>query len=331
MNYKLLDTLNEFNVELDPDSGDFMYCKRQYTLNNNFDFTGREFITSTADVAFILKNLQEYGVEHSFACFVLSDRSCVVQQLGMGDFCSCVVNLDILRYTALQLNAEDVYLAHNHPSGSLKFSLQDKIMHKACLRVLGDMYKGSILINTTSGNFAFIRDASDKEKIESIPFSELTDIKIDVIQFSKQVFSKDFNYRKAFTVSSPDDIAKFISSQKFGKRNKAGMLIMNKGMTIVANLHLPFSRITETSIPEIASYMQRCITALGGTDTIVYYTGTLSKRMMQLLKKEFMNVSGHTLCDVCYDFNNGMKSGLSEGYLNETSLSKVYKSKSVKL
>lgn len=331
MNYKLLDTLNEFNVELNPDSGDFIYCKRQYTLNNNFDFTGREFITSTADVAFILKNLQEYAVEHSFACFVLSDRTCVVQQLGMGDFSSCVVNLDILRYTSLQLNAEDVYLAHNHPSGSLKFSLQDKIMHKACSRVLGDIYKGSILINTTSGNFAFIRDASDKEKIESIPDPELTDIKIDVIQFSKHVLSHDFNYRKAFSVIGLDDIAKFISSQKFGKRNKAGMLIMNKAMTIVANLHLPFSRITEASIPDIVSYMQKCITAFGGTDTIVYYTGTLSKRMMQHLKKEFNTVSGHTLCDVCYDFNNGMKSGLSEGYLNETSLSEVYKSKSVKL
>ena len=331
MNYKLLDTLNEFNVEFDPDSGDFMYCKRQYTLNNNFDFTGKEFITSTADVAFILKNLQHYGVEHSFACFVLSDHSCVIQQLGMGDFCSCVVNLDILRFTALQLNAEDVYLAHNHPSGSLKFSLQDKIMHKACSRVLGDMYKGSILINTTSGNFAFIRDASNKERIESIPDPELTDIKIDVIQFSKQVFSHDFTYRKAFTVTGPDDIAKFISSQKFGKRNKAGMLIMNKAMIIVANLHLPFSRIMEASIPDIASYMQKCITAFGGTDTIVYYTGTLSKRMMQLLKNEFNKVSRHTLCDVCYDFNNGMKSGLSEGYLNETSLSKVYKSKLVKL
>ena len=59
MNYVTIDKLNDLDIEINPRDGDFIYCKRQYTLNNSFDFTGREIISSTADVAFILKNLQE--------------------------------------------------------------------------------------------------------------------------------------------------------------------------------------------------------------------------------------------------------------------------------
>lgn len=331
MNYITLDKLNNLDIEINQKDGDFHYCKRQYSINKNFDFTGREFITSTADVAFILKNLQEYGVEHSFICYVLQDKTCIVQQIGMGDFSSCVVNIDILRYTAIKLDAKDVYMAHNHPSGSLKFSNQDRLMHSTCSKSLGEKYKGSILINTTSGNYAFINNENAREKISRIPESELTDIPVQVIQFNKQVFSRDYNYNKPILVTSPDDIAMFISSQKFGKRDKAGMLILNRAMIVVANIHLPYSELSESTSKNLAEYMQKCITGLGGTETILYFSGNISKKLMQTIKSDFSKISSYHLCDICYEYNKKMRSGVSEGYLYEERSRDKYKGKSIKL
>ena len=331
MNYVTIDKLNELDIEINPRDGDFIYCKRQYTLNNSFDFTGREIISSTADVAFILKNLQEYGVEHSFMCYVLNDNTCIVQQIGIGDFSSCVVNIDILRYTAVKLNAKGVYMAHNHPSGNLNFSRQDRIMHNRCSNSLGNLYQGSIIINTTSGNYAYIKHEADKESISRIPEEELTDIPIQVLQFNKQVFSREYNYLKPFKVTSSDDVAAFISSQKYGARDKAGMLVLNRSMIVMANIQLPFSKINNTTKKELASYMQKCITGMGGTDAVLYFSGNIGKKTMQELKKEFSKISAHNLCDICYNYNGRMKSGLSEGFLNDEKVSDKYKGKSIKI
>lgn len=332
MNYISINNLNNLDdIHIDSSNGDFLYCQRIFSENKSFEFTGREFITSTSDVAFILKNLQGYGIEHSFVCYVLPDRTAVVQHLGMGDFTSCVVNLDIIRYTMIKLNAEGVYLAHNHPSGNLFFGMHDRLMHASCERAMGEIYKGSILINTVTGHYAFIQHDSDKETIDRIANPQLTDVPVQVIEFDKQVFSREFNYNKALKVQGPTDIAIFISTQKFGMRNKAGILILNRSMMIMANIHLPFTKVSEDTCPEIASYIQKCITATGGTDTIMYFSGSISKKMMSLLRTELARISNFKLCDVCYDLDHGLQSALENGLLKDDSMSIRYKGTSIKI
>lgn len=332
MNYISINKLNDIgDIQVDSSNGDFLYCQRQFSENKTFDFTGREYVTSTSDVAFILKSLQEYGIEHSFVCYVLPDKTAIVQHLGMGDFTSCVVNIDIIRYTMLKLRAEGVYLAHNHPSGNLIFGMHDRLMHASCEKAMGNVYKGSILINTITGHYAFIQHDSDKEAISRIPSPELTDIPVQVIEFDKQVFSREFNYNKALKVLGPSDIAIFISTQKFGMRDKAGILILNRSMMLMANLHLPFTKISETTCSEIASYIQKCITATGGTDTIMYFSGNISKKVMNLLRTELARISNFKICDVCYDLANGLQSALGNGLLKDESLSTRYKGPTIKI
>jgi len=58
MNYISINNLNNLDdIHIDSSNGDFLYCQRRFSENKSFEFTGREFITSTSDVAFILKNL----------------------------------------------------------------------------------------------------------------------------------------------------------------------------------------------------------------------------------------------------------------------------------
>ena len=65
---------------------------------------------------------------------------------------------------------------------------------------MGEIYKGSILINTVTGHYAFIQHDSDKETIDRIASPQLTDVPVQVIEFDKQVFSREFNYNKALKV-----------------------------------------------------------------------------------------------------------------------------------
>jgi DNA repair protein RadC len=92
-------------------------------------------VTSSSDAYLILK---EYYPENQIALkeyFVVmylnqANRVIGVQKLSIGGLTSAVADVRLLFGTALKVLATGVVISHNHPSGNLKPSLQDKNLTK---------------------------------------------------------------------------------------------------------------------------------------------------------------------------------------------------------
>ena len=92
-------------------------------------------VTSSSDAYLILK---EYYPENQIALkeyFVVmylnqANRVIGVQKLSVGGLTSAVADVRLLFGTALKVLATGVVISHNHPSGNLKPSLQDKNLTK---------------------------------------------------------------------------------------------------------------------------------------------------------------------------------------------------------
>ena len=316
MNYIDLNELNSYNVELDAESGDYIHCRRQYSQTGAFSCTGVNTIVSSADVAFLMRSLQEYSVEHSFVCCIKDDGSPYLLHLGMGTFDACMINKDTIRYTADRLDAKQVYMIHNHPSGTLAFGKSDRIMHHGLEEVLGERMKGSIVINTTSGKYLFAQHSQAEETVNDMSGADTTGPAVQVLEFDRQVFAKDWDYHNAVHIRGSYDVASFLSSQRFGHREKSGMLIMNKGMKVVANVQLPYSTLTRSKVVHLAPYMQNCTCAFGGVAVLPYFTGKVSAMAIRLLNAEFKKISSFDMVDVCHNINVKFQSAVDDNLLN---------------
>lgn len=318
MNYIDISKLNSSLI--DEQSGDIVYCKRQYSENRYFGFTGQERIVTDKDVAFIMRKLQEYGIEHAFACHVLKDGRPVLQHIGMGDFNSCVANRDLVKFTADKLDAKDVYMIHNHPSGALVFSSQDRQRHQELCNSLGDRMKGSIIINTISGKYAFCATPSSKEYVQSIEHVKEESenyMPVQVLEFDKQVFSKEHNLGYGFVIHSSQDVAAFCSSQRFGEREKSSLIIVNTKLAVTAHIQLPYSTFSRIRVSEVAHFIQNVTAACGGTSAILCSTGKIPEIVIKALNKELMRISNFCLTDVCSEINIKLRSACDEGVFEE--------------
>src|SRR6185312_8940656 len=139
------------------EEGEFAVVERKYSEIGIFDFTTRDNnkINSHADVAFIFRQLESEAVEHAFAVYIDKDLNPSVQWLSMGGINATVIDPRIMVDAAQRLEATQMYMVHNHPSGSLKPSGAD-------LRILEKLKKGfdpmgihvnAIIINLNSGNY----------------------------------------------------------------------------------------------------------------------------------------------------------------------------------
>lgn len=315
MNYIDIDSLNKSDIPVDKDSGDFIYCQRQFSENRSFSFFGKEKITSSADVAFIMKGLESYGVEHAFAVYVLRDKSPVVHHLSMGNFDSCAFNYDAIQYTAMRLDAEQVYMVHNHPSGNLVFSMADIRVYDTLYDMLQEKFAGSIVINTTSGKYGI--DVPHKRHVILEHQQPDVDslVPMQILEFDRHVFHKDYDF-SGQVFDTPGKVAAFCSSQRFGQRKKGAVLVLNSAGLAVANIQLPFSEIKAATIPAMARYIERCTVACGGMSVIPCFTDNIPQEVIRELYVEFNRISDMRMLDICYDIRNKAKSALEHDIIN---------------
>lgn len=117
-------------------------------LKVSYEKTGVELIdiniTSSDKVYEFLKQLYPVDISHKecFICLYLSHSHKIIGYdiMSIGGVASCIVPIEEILKNALLCNAKAIILTHNHPSGQLIASDQDR-------KVTDDIVKASKLFN----------------------------------------------------------------------------------------------------------------------------------------------------------------------------------------
>lgn len=248
--------------------GESCHVERRYTENNWFSFTGGERVESSADVAYIFRELENAGVENSFMVLV-KDGVPTVVHLGIGNYASTVAPLEQAFVAAQAVNPDKVWFLHNHPSGNLHASRDDINLYNKLKGIFGRKAQPGIIIDTKSGKYGEFTGGMSEER-ERPTSVEGDEIPVKVFNFSKQVFDKDWNPETAAKAIYPSDIAAFVSSHRLGEHRKMSLLVLDQAGHITGNIFLPWTTLEEASKKKNAAQIATQVNQMGGVMCVIY-------------------------------------------------------------
>ena len=124
--------------------------------------TGKKYkIVSSQDIYTLMRPIFQDVINHheEFYIILLNSGNCVlgVSKIAQGGIAETSVDVRIIFQTALKANATSIILAHNHPSGNLTPSWQDRDLTKKIVNA-GKLINITVLdhlIITDSGYYSF--------------------------------------------------------------------------------------------------------------------------------------------------------------------------------
>ena len=268
-------------------STDFALVQRQFTENKQLSFIAGTKIQNINDVAWLFRSLEDEAIEHAFILYRFKDNSYMVQQLSSGGITGTVVDLRLVAGNAFALNPSSITLVHNHPSGNLVSSNEDRNI----LRKLQNIFEGSdiqvedgIVINLRSGKYLVFNENEDGDRIKELKNQYKQQSNVAIYSFSKQIFATNYQPQK---ITGPEDVAAFISTQKFGISDKTEALILNNANEIVGKFILPQHKQFEKLV--------ELMTVHAGAGTILY-GNNISKEMFNDYNKR-LSPTGFKILD----------------------------------
>jgi len=277
-------------------SNDFALVERRFAENKSLQLFGNEKIGSIDDVAWLFKALEDEAVEHAFLVYDFEDKGYFVQHISTGTFDAAFVDNRLLIGNVLEVKPLSITLVHNHPSGNLKVSKADVdciIKLKMALEDSDIKVNSGVIINLRSGKYVvFDENETAHIYMKSNPesFKE-----IQPYSFSKQVLVENFQPVK---ITSSTDIAKFITSQKFGISDKTELLVLNNQLNIVGKFIMPPDNQLDFIVGKVAKF--------GGAKCILYGNNITPKQINTYNKK--LHFSGIEILDaILFNSENGRK------------------------
>ena len=299
--------------------GEFCHVERIFTESKYFDFTAGETIESANDVAYIFSQLEDESVENSFAVLVKDGKPYVIH-VGMGNFDSTVFNLGAVIAADKLINADKIYMVHNHPSGQLKASRADVMMWNNFKKAFGERSQDGIIINLTTGKFGSFNDQTASVEVKNTPESQ---IPVKVYSFNKQVFDYDYDPQNLKQITGSHDVASFVSGQRLGDRAKLSTLILSRDNRVVGNMFMPYSstNMTTKKVDALAGSVVDYVLKMGGTSAIMYGSGvdTQNSKSLKNISDAVKRLSGDTIqvLDFIHVDGNAQKyeSAMDEGVM----------------
>lgn len=220
----------------DPSAGDGVVetLSAQWEENRNVVFSGKTKIKSAADVAHIMRFLEDKAVEHFFAVHIDKKGEAHIQFVSMGGISATVADPFLVAQGARRFGAVKTYLIHNHPSGNMNPSradieLTDRI--RAGLKLIGvkklehiimDTYKQEYVHLTERDTLVFTREDQKEEEERQYTSSMMNGFKRLMEPLDLRIMSS----REAVTA---------IFALRFSAFPKRGMLVLDRANNVVAN------------------------------------------------------------------------------------------------
>ena len=292
-------------------STDFALIERRFAENKALQLFGNEKITSVDDVAWLFKSLENEAVEHAFLVYDFKDKGYFVQHISTGTFDAAFVDNRLMIGNVLEVNPSSITLVHNHPSGNLKVSKADIDCIRKLRAALDDsdiIVNDGVIINLRSGKYVVFNEIFE-DKMEMKSNTNAVQ-EIQPYSFSKQVLVENYQPEK---ITSSADIAKFITSQKFGISDKTEMLIINNQLNIVGKFIMPPENQVGFIIGKVAKF--------GGNKCILYGNNITPEEVNKYNEKlQFSNIE--ILDGLKFKSENGRKmydSFADSGLINSVS------------
>lgn len=231
--------------------------ERTYRKTGAFSFTGKNKIETAADVAYIFKELETAAVENSFLVMV-KDGVPTILHTGVGSMNKTQIDELAGIVGKYDFNPDEVYLVHNHPSGSITASRGDVNTIAAISEQMGKIPVTGIIIDTLSGEYGvFDRYAVpgindlDGGNVEE---SQEDEIPLEVLAFDKLVFSPDFRAEigKHGQMANSKSIAAWLSAHRLGSGQKVGALLIDTQLHAVGSVVLNANEITRMNGDRLA-------------------------------------------------------------------------------
>lgn len=275
--------------------GETSHVERRYVENGSFSFTGGERIESAADVAYIFRQLENSAVENSFMVLI-KDGVPTVIHLAIGSYNGVMAPIEQAFVAYKEIDPDKVLFLHNHPSGSLKASREDLALQKKMEVIFGNKALPGIIIDTKSGKYAEFTGGSTSSYSSwegKRPDSVEKDIPVRVFNFSKQVFSEDWNPETAFKAASSQSMAAFVSSHRLGDHKKLSLIVTDTAGHITGNVFLPWTSMEEIGKGKTALQIATYVQQMGGKCAFIYgNTPITDNRGIGALKT---NLEGHNV------------------------------------
>ena len=276
----------------DLDEGETSQVERRYVENGFFSFTSGERVESAGDVAFMFRALEDAAVENSFMVLIKDGEPTVVH-LAIGNYNGVMAPIEQAFVAAQAIDPDSVVFVHNHPSGVLNASREDKTLQEKIEIIFGSKARPGIIIDTKSGKYAEfsgnIATTSDR------PQTVDKEVPVKVFSFSKQVFDKDWDPEEALKVDSSNNIAAFVSSHRLGEHPKMSLIVLNNQMRVTGNIFLPWTKLEDACSRESLLRIATCVNQMGGNQAVVYGDFLVGENSGRLLRGLSTNLKGFNI------------------------------------
>jgi DNA repair protein RadC len=292
--------------------------ERQINKQGWMSLTGPDKITSSADVAYLFRHLEDAASENAFAVLMKPNGKYQVVYLGTGSTSGAVVDSKFIISAAMEFGAKGIVFVHNHPSGALKASAQDINMAKLLKAEFVDTgitVHDSVIINLDSGKYVTF-NADSEVYIESKDNKSRDDKKVDVYAFDKQIIhDKSFNDN---VITSSSDVPKILTRLKRGSNPRYSILVLNRRNAVVKAVLLGKDITMEQLQKEIIYQINRY-----GDSGILHVNGieNMSMADARAIAGKFRNkqtrlldiVIGEQHPDISYAYKSLADQGFMEG------------------
>ena len=204
-----------------------------WSQTKDLQFSGKTTVKSHADVAHIMRLLENKSVEHAFAVHIDKDGKVFVQFLSVGGRTGTFLDARNVLVGARKHNSVETYLVHNHPSGNLTPSNEDIQITDKIREGLGGLgiKVQHIIMDTFRGEYTLIGRRGDIKKFSrdksETANTEITAEKFDTFEALTKPLSE--------AIRDSEDIAKIIHQLRFSALPKRAVLLLNAANEIIAN------------------------------------------------------------------------------------------------
>lgn len=278
----------------------------------HLEFYGKTKVKSAADVAHIMRLLENKSVEHAFAVHVDAAGNSHIQFIGIGGITGAIFDPRITLAGAVRFNSVKTYFVHNHPSGSMRPSEQDRDLTVKLANLFAHIGAEvqHVIMDTYTKQYVVIDGENNTEHYTRDELSQGKRLQLHV-----------FDGMKALTeplgaIKSSRDIVEAIYGLRFSVMPKLGMMVLNRLNQVVANYILDGS---------VKGMLQKFASTPTGTAAVFYgnlpyeeakadITGfKLALRLADTTALDYVNIKGGgDSVRKAYDYESSANDGFFE-------------------
>jgi len=273
----LTKALAESKMRRKLEKGEYVTKTSKVSLDKSWKVgSNRAVIKSPADVAYIMRGMEDLNKEHTAITMIDANGNKVVAHISVGKITSADVDYNGIFDMLNAFGAKEFYFIHNHPSGLMKPSEDDIIITRAIQGIAqksGAEFKGSVIVDWDKSVYSYIDnegnvgpvgasyfDRPDTGAYEEIPmYNNWTD------SLNESVPDVKFQSEEAYKMYA----SSMVSQMRAGQAAKGGVILVNNNYRVVGHFFLNGNTDVETITKAVATTNAAGIITYGTFDTPV--------------------------------------------------------------